>query len=53
MKLTETNLVELGFTLVDISAKESGNKPFHYYEMDLSNENKEIISYTKSLLKTP
>lgn len=40
MKLTETNLVELGFTLVDISAEESGHKPFHYYVMDLSNENK-------------
>ena len=39
MKLREDHLVELGFERRDISAEESGHDPFHFYVMDLSEQN--------------
>jgi hypothetical protein len=39
MNLREQHLIQLGFERKDISAEESGDTPFHFYVMDLSETN--------------
>lgn len=41
MKIKETHLEELGFTRNDITAEESGDVPYYYYTLDLS-ENRNV-----------
>lgn len=33
--MTEQTLVDLGFERVDVPVEESGDKPFHYYTLDI------------------
>lgn len=42
-KLTDKILVKLGFERINVTAEESGNKPYHYYSLDLD-ENDCLIS---------
>jgi hypothetical protein len=36
--MTEQDLIDLGFTLIDVPTEESGGSPFTYYTYDFDNE---------------
>lgn len=42
--MKEKELVELGFERVDISAEDSGDRPFHYYTYDFGNKSFSLIT---------
>jgi len=49
--MKEQDLIDLGFKRIDVSAEESGDEAFHYYDLDLapgfgliSNASDEVVS---------
>ncbi len=42
--MTEKDLIKAGFERVNVSAKESGDKKFHYYTYDFGNGSFSLIS---------
>lgn len=42
--MNEENFISLGFEKIEISAEESGDKPFHYYTLDLGTSGFSLIS---------
>ena len=49
--MKEEELVQLGFERVDVSAKESGATPFHYYTYDIGNGSISLITQSNDEVK--